>query len=78
LSFLDETIKSILDKSKVLSFKFNYRADYSQDEAYLIAKDDHFFVITGFKIPYEFVGLEEQLIEVPVEEDTDELDFGMI
>lgn len=80
LSFIDDSIKDQLDKSKVLSFKFNYRADYQQDDAYLISKEEHFFVVTGFKIPYEFVGLEEQIKEeeIEVEETSDEFDFGTL
>ncbi len=79
LSFLDETIKSSLGKSKVYSFKFNYRADYQQDDAYLINKEDDYFIVIGYKITFEYVGLAEQLDEAIVEEETtEELDFGMM
>jgi len=79
LSFLDDSIKATLDKSQVLSFKFNYRKDYQQDDAFLICQDDHFFVVTGFKIPFEYVGLEKQFVEpVVVEEEEDDMDFGMM
>lgn len=79
LSFLDETTKSALGNSKIFSFKFNYRADYQQDDAYLISKENDFFIVIGYKIPYEYVGLEEKLDETIVEEETtEEIDFGMI
>jgi len=78
LAIVEEGTQGQLDQSKVLSFKFNYRADYQQDDAFLISKDGHFFVVTGFKIPYEYVGLGEQFVEtITEEEETDEMDFGM-
>jgi len=78
LSFLDDSIKQALDKSKVLSFKFNYRADYQQDDAFLVCRDDNYFVVTGFKVEFDFVGLDEQFVEPVMEEVSDEMDFGMM
>ncbi len=78
LTLEDAELDELITQHQVFSFKFNYRADYQQDDAFLIKKDDTYFVVIGFSVPFEFVGLEEELVEIIVEEEEEELDFGMI
>ncbi|MCK5726488.1 MAG: hypothetical protein KAH22_06670 [Thiotrichaceae bacterium] len=70
---------SQLDKHKVLKFLFNYRADYAQDNAFIIKNSDAVFMLVGNLSPFEFIGLEQQAVEIDdVEDDDDDFDFGML
>ncbi len=69
-----------LKKNKVLYFKFNYRTDYDNDDAFLIESQGHVFMVIGRISPFEFIGLEK-VVEDLVAEDDDEddaFDFGML
>ena len=68
-----------LTKHKVLKFLFNYRADYSQDAAFMIHNSEGLFILIGHINPFEFIGLEQQAIEIDdTEDDDDNFDFGML
>lgn len=68
-----------LKKHKVLYFKFNYRTDYDNDDAFLLENDGHIFMVIGHISRFEFVGLEK-VVDVLAEEDDDddEFEFGML
>jgi len=70
----------VLEEHKILKCTFNYRADYDEDDAYIIHSGDTVFMILGAPSPFEFIGLEQQ-IEPVIEEDEDEdesFDFGAL
>ena len=70
---------AVLEKETVLKFKFNYRSDYDADEAFLIHKDESVFMVIGQISPFEFIGLENTVVEDVVEEEEEEdFDFGML
>lgn len=74
------TLMSILKKEQLLHFKFNYRTDYDDDDAFLLQSDDAIFMVIGQISPFEFIGLEKVVKEIDdVEEgDDDDFDFGML
>ena len=70
---------SILETELVLKFKFNYRADYDEDDAVLLQNDGNLFMVIGQVSPFEFVGLEKVIEDDIVdEEDEEDFDFGML
>jgi hypothetical protein len=73
-------LAEILRAEKVLKFKFNYRADYDEDDAYLLESNDSVFMVIGVVSPFEFIGLDQVVEEEVVvdEEDEDDFDFGML
>lgn len=70
----------ILKKEKILYFKFNYRTDYDNDDAFLLHSGDHVFMVIGQVSPFEYVGLEKTVTELVEEtdDDDDDFDFGML
>lgn len=80
----DEHISALypfLAEHKVLKFSFNYRADYASDDAFVIHNDEGVFMVLGAVSPFEFIGLEQQMVATVVEEDDDEdddFDFGAL
>jgi len=75
LSGLLESLK----KHKVLYFKFNYRTDYDNDDAFLLQSDGHVFMVIGQVSPFEFIGLEKAMDDlVEDDDDDDDFDFGML
>ena len=66
----------------IYSFVFNYRADASPSDGYLLASGGQAFLFNGEKTGFEFVGLEEEgtLDESSdeAEAEDDELDFSMM
>ncbi len=69
-----------LKKNKVLYFKFNYRTDYDNDDAFLLESQGHVFMVIGRISPFEFIGLEKAVDELVAEDDDedDDFDFGML
>lgn len=60
-------------------FKFSYRGGVESSDAYLIAKEDTIFILTGVKGNYEFIGLaQEAIIDDADGEMVEELDFEMM
>ncbi len=90
--FLDHVWKSVyqLDNAALAAalgddiypFVFNYRADASPEDGYLLASGGKVFLFDGEKSDFEFVGLEEDgtLDEASdeAESEDDELDFSMM
>jgi len=74
LSGLLESLK----KNKVLYFKFNYRTDYDNDDAFLLESEGHIFMVIGHISPFEFVGLEKTVDDLVADDDDDDFDFGML
>lgn len=76
---LDDALKEKLLAGELFAFKFNYRADYQAERAFLIASDDEdFFAVIGRPSPPEWLEAEE--IAPPVfddDDDDDDLDFEM-
>ena len=74
-------LKAILEQQHVLRFKFNYRADYDPDDAFLLNQGDAIFMVIGQVSPFEFIGLETTAIDVATddaEEEEEDFDFGML
>ena len=60
-------------------FKFSYRGGVESSDAYLLAKDDAIFILTGVKGNYEYIGLnQEAVIDDADGEMDEELDFEMM
>lgn len=72
----------MLREAKILKCTFNYRTDYSEDDAFLIPGEDAVFMVTGTICPFDYIGLElESQLEVATEEEEEEeedFDFGML
>ena len=77
-----ENLLNILKDKIVLTFPFNYRADYEADDAFILSSNGHIFVVVGKPASFEFIGLEnkeEEVVELEEEQTTeDEFDFGML
>ena len=77
----DDLLNILKDKT-VLTFPFNYRADYEADDAFILSSNEHIFVVVGTPASFEFIGLEnkeEEVVELEEEQPTeDEFDFGML
>ena len=65
----------LLEEHKVLKFAFNYRADYDEDDAFMLHSGDAVFMVLGAVSPFEFIGLEQQIEPVIEDDDDDEDDF---
>jgi len=73
-----DAVKAALAKHSVLYFKFNYRADYEADDAFVIGQGDHVFIITGILQEFEFAYPEKPAVVESAEEESDSsLDFNM-
>jgi hypothetical protein len=73
-----DAVKAVLAKHSVLYFKFNYRADYETDDAFVIGQGDHVFIITGILQEFEFAYPEKPAVVESAEEESDSsLDFNM-
>jgi hypothetical protein len=77
-----ESLSKILNDGTILTFPFNYRADYEADDAFIISSNQHIFAVVGAKATFEFIGLEnkeEEIVEIDEEQiNEDEFDFGML
>lgn len=75
-----KSLITLLKAEKVMRFKFNYRTDYDDDDAFLLQNDDTVFMVIGYISPFEFIGLEKVIEEVSMDEedDDDDFDFGML
>ena len=73
---------NILKDKIVLTFPFNYRADYEADDAFILSSNEHIFVVVGTPASFEFIGIdnkEEEVVELEEEQQSeDEFDFGML
>ncbi|MEI7948379.1 MAG: hypothetical protein WCJ02_16875 [bacterium] len=90
--FLDHVWKSVyqLDSADlakavgkdIYSFVFNYRADASAGDGYLVSVDDKVFLFDGEKLAFEYIGIsEESILDDPAEEtaaEDEDLDFSMM
>jgi len=73
-----DTVKAVLNNSPVLYFKFNYRADYEADDAFIIRQSDHIFIITGMLQEFEYALPEKPaVVDVDEEESDSSIDFNM-
>ena len=71
-------LRSALEKHPVLYFKFNYRADYEADDAFIIGQGEHVFIITGVLQEFEYALPEKPAVVDAAEEESDSsLDFNM-
>ena len=71
-------LRSALEKHPVLYFKFNYRADYEADDAFIIGQGEHVFIITGVLQEFEYALPEKPAFVDAAEEESDSsLDFNM-
>lgn len=65
----------LLEEHKILKFSFNYRADYDEDDAFMLHSGDSVFMVLGSVSPFEFIGLEQQIEPVIEDDDDDDEDF---
>jgi len=81
LSFEDDAEKDALVEKlqkSPYSFTFNYRADYEGDDAFLITDGKEVYAVVGKKCDFEFLGLQEIVVEDGEGEEEDDFDFGML
>ena len=74
-----QSIQTVLESGKAISFPFNYREDYHAESAYLVLNDEGYFALIGNPIKPEWMELDqivEETFESESEED-DDLDFEM-
>jgi len=74
-----QSIQTVLESGKAISFLFNYREDYHAESAYLVLNDEGYFALIGNPIKPEWMELDqivEETFESESEED-DDLDFEM-
>ena len=74
-----QSIQTVLESGKTISFPFNYREDYHAESAYLVLNDEGYFALIGNPIKPEWMELDqivEETFESESEED-DDLDFEM-
>ena len=74
-----QSIQTVLESGKAISFPFNYREDYHAESAYLVLNDEGYFALIGNPIKPEWMELD-QVIDESFEseaEDDDDLDFEM-
>ena len=74
-----QSIQTVLESGKAISFPFNYREDYHAESAYLVLNDEGYFALIGNPIKPEWMELDqivEETFESESEEDGD-LDFEM-
>ena len=74
-----QSIQTVLESGKAISFPFNYREDYHAESAYLVLNDEGYFALIGNPIKPEWMELN-QVIEESFEneaEDNNDLDFEM-
>ncbi len=63
----------------IYRFKFSYRGGVECSDAYLLAKDNAIFILTGLKGDYEFIGLDQEaVIDDADGELVEDLDFDMM
>lgn len=75
-----EVLNSLIG-SDIYIFPFSYRGGYECSEAFLLSNGSVPYIITGERVPFDFVGLDEQGVlteceDVDIEED--EFDFSMM
>ena len=74
-----QSIQTVLESGKAISFPFNYREDYHAESAYLVLNDEGYFALIGNPVKPEWMELD-QIVEESFEsevEDDDDLDFEM-
>ena len=70
-------LMDLLNKGKIFRFKYNYRAGYETDDAFLLSAQDTAFMVIGNLTEFEYIGLKTQVDEIEEEEDDDFDDFDM-
>jgi len=81
LSFDDESEQKSLVKQllkNLYSFVFNYRADYEGDDAFLISDGKEVYAVVGKKCEFEYLGLQEIVVDGDESEEEEDFDFGML
>jgi hypothetical protein len=72
---------NVLESESLYRFVFNYRADYEGSDAILLRNQDEVFILTGRYLEFDYlenkVIYQVEEIEENVEEEEDEIDFGM-
>ena len=73
----EELLKALIEH-KVLYFKFNYRAAYETDDAFLISQGENIFAVVGKITNFQYSSLAiPSVLEDEEEETSEELDFNM-
>lgn len=73
-----KSLIDVLSEKKVLYFKFNYRAAYEQDDAFLISQGENIFAVIGRLTSFQYSTLDiPTVFEDVAEESSDDLDFNM-
>jgi len=74
---VDADLTKSLNQGSIFRFKFNYRADYHAEIAYLVANKEGFFCLVGSPTISQWCELGQIVTETFEEETEDELDFEM-
>lgn len=76
---VSEALTAALAAGDIFETRFNYRDDYADAAAFLLANDQGTFLLVGEPSRFEMLRQEQQPAELSEEaEDTDDLDFGMM
>jgi hypothetical protein len=76
---VSEALTAALAAGGVFETRFNYRDDYADAAAFLLANDQGTFLLVGEPSRFEMLRQEQQPADLGEEaEDTDDLDFGMM
>ncbi len=74
-------LEQVKSSGQIYTFTFNYRAGYEGSPAFLVESEDNLFMLVGYPVAFEFIGLE-QVAEFSVEDEEEaeeeELDFSMM
>lgn len=74
---LDDLL-TLLQKNIVAYFKFNYRAGYDSDDAFILSQHNHIFIVVGSIKDFQYI-TEETVVELEdTTEETEEIDFNML
>ncbi|MCU0430031.1 MAG: hypothetical protein MUF42_08675 [Cytophagaceae bacterium] len=80
VSETSEHLQQELKSGKLYRFKYNYRAGYESDDAFLVANDQAIFMVTGKCVRFEMLGLQLQAPDLSLDEqeEDDLLDFSLL
>ena len=75
---LDTELDTALDAGKIFRFRFSYRADWRNEDAFLVKNDEGLFALIGAPAPAQWMALAEAANpQLEEDDEPDELDFEM-
>ena len=75
---LDSELAAALHDGKIFRFRFSYRSDWRNEDAFLVKNDEGLFALIGAPAPAQWMALAEPLTpQLEEDDEPDELDFEM-